>query len=92
MSAMTPTDHMERAIKIAGSEAKLGDACGVSQAAIWKAKKVGRVSAELAVRIERATDRQVTCADLRPDLWPVPMIEAPPLAPGLAPAPAREGA
>lgn len=62
-----------RAIKIAGSEAKLGAATGYSQHAIWQAKRKGRVSAEMAVRIERATQGLVSKAELRPDLFAEPM-------------------
>lgn len=58
-----------RAIAIAGSEAKLGKAAGVSQNAIWQAKRRGRVSAELAVKIERATGGLVSRSDLRPDIF-----------------------
>lgn len=66
------TEHaspIHRAIAIAGSEQKLGAAAGVSQNAIWQAKKRGRVSAELAVAIEKATSGAVTRAELRPDLF-----------------------
>lgn len=64
---------ISRAISIAGSEAKLGKAAGVSQNAIWQAKRRGRVSAELAVRIERATQGLVSRAELRPDLFSDPI-------------------
>lgn len=60
---------ISRAISIAGSEAKLGRAAGVSQNAIWQAKKKGRVSAELAIKIEKATAGLVTRLELRPDLF-----------------------
>lgn len=69
MNAEDIRQHMERAIKLAGSEKKLGDAAGVSQNAIWSAKRAGRVSAELAVGIERATGGEVSRVDLRPDLF-----------------------
>ena len=63
--------HIETAIALLGSQAKLADACGVTQASIWQAKKAGRVSAELALLIERATGGEVTARQLRPDLpWP----------------------
>lgn len=58
-----------RAIALAGSEAKLGRAAGVSQNAIWQAKKRAHVSAELAVAIEKATSGQVSRRELRPDLF-----------------------
>lgn len=66
------TAHIERAIRIVGSESKLGAAAGYSQNAIWWAKSRGRVSAELAVAIERATDGQVSRHELRPDLFGAP--------------------
>jgi DNA-binding transcriptional regulator YdaS (Cro superfamily) len=64
---------LEAAIALHGSEAKLGAACGVSQGTIWKAKQAGRVTAELAVAIERATDGAIPRHRLRPDLWPEPL-------------------
>jgi DNA-binding transcriptional regulator YdaS (Cro superfamily) len=61
---------LEEAIRIAGSEAKLGDLTGFSQVAINKAKKRGRCSAEMAAAIDRALAPNITKNDLRPDLWP----------------------
>jgi DNA-binding transcriptional regulator YdaS (Cro superfamily) len=52
-----------------GSETKLATACGVTQNAIWQAKTRGRISAELALAIHRATRGKVGAHDLRPDLW-----------------------
>ncbi len=57
-----------RAIQIAGSEAKLAEKAGCSQVAINKAKRAGRVSAEMAVKIETAVG--IPRQQLRPDLWP----------------------
>ena len=66
----TPPDTpIHRAIALAGSEAKLGALAGVSQNAIWQAKRKGRVSAELAVAIELGLRGQITRAELRPDLF-----------------------
>jgi DNA-binding transcriptional regulator YdaS (Cro superfamily) len=76
-AAMNATPMIEKAIRLRGSEAKLGKACNVSQGAIWKAKRAGRVSAELALAIEVATEGQVTRWELRPDLWPAPNSEIP---------------
>jgi DNA-binding transcriptional regulator YdaS (Cro superfamily) len=53
-----------------GSEAALARATGLSQVAINKAARAGRVSAELAIRIESATG--VPRWRLRPDLWTAP--------------------
>lgn len=66
MKKQTP---IETAIALAGSETKLGEATGYSQAAINKAKKAGRVSAEMAVAIEKATKGQVSRHRLRPDIF-----------------------
>jgi DNA-binding transcriptional regulator YdaS (Cro superfamily) len=60
---------IQRAIDIAGSEAKLGALIGCSQVAINKAKHRGSVSAEMAVAIDRATEGKVSKSDLRPDLF-----------------------
>lgn len=69
-------DHAETpfqtAIRITGNETKLAAAAGVSQNAIWAAKRAGRVSAELAVKIEAATNNEVPRWKLRPDLWSEP--------------------
>ena len=61
---------IEAAIVIAGSEQKLGRAAGYTQNAIWHAKSKGRVSAEMAVGIDRATNGAVSRSRLRPDLFP----------------------
>lgn len=64
------------AISDAGSEAKLAAKAGCTQVAINKAKKAGRVSPAMAVRLEKATaiSRHVWC----PDPWagPAPKSEA----------------
>lgn len=58
-----------RAIQIKGSEQALAEACGVTQPAIHKAKKLGRVSVDLAKEIHRVTGGEVPGSDLRPDVW-----------------------
>ncbi|GLK49511.1 hypothetical protein GCM10017620_24840 [Brevundimonas intermedia] len=63
------TALLEAAITIAGSEAKLGKATGYSQNAIWSAKRNGRVSAEMAAAIHRATNGAVAKHLLRPDIY-----------------------
>jgi DNA-binding transcriptional regulator YdaS (Cro superfamily) len=64
------TRLIEAAITIAGSEAKLGTLAGYSQNAIWYAKRNGRVSAELANAIDRATKGAIQKSQLRPDIFP----------------------
>jgi DNA-binding transcriptional regulator YdaS (Cro superfamily) len=51
-----------------GSEAALARAAGYSQNALWHARRVGRVSADLALAIGKATDQVVSIGRLRPDL------------------------
>jgi DNA-binding transcriptional regulator YdaS (Cro superfamily) len=60
---------IERAIAFAGSQTRLGEATGFSQAAINKAKRRGRVSAEMALAIHRVTGGAIAASELRPDLW-----------------------
>jgi len=60
---------MERAIAIFGSEAKLGEAIGYTQHAVWRAKRSGRPSAEMAVAIDLATNGIVSRYALRPDVF-----------------------
>ena len=79
---MDVRDHIRAAIKHAGTEAKLGELSGYSQHAIWKAKKRGRVTPEMALAIHRALQGAVPASNLRPDLWPtvehVPLLRRPP--------------
>ena len=60
---------LNKAVALAGSETRLSRATGYSQPAINKARRKGRVSAELAIAIERALAGAVTRAELRPDLF-----------------------
>lgn len=80
---MAERNLIEVAIGLLGSEGKLAEAAGCSQVAINKAKKRvaegGRVSAEMAVALERATKGAIPRWRLRPDLW------EPPSDPHLAP-------
>lgn len=74
---MTVRSLIEKAIEHCGSEAKLGEAAGgFSQNAVWQAKKRGRVSAELALGIDRATKGEIKASQLRPDLWPNDQVSA----------------
>jgi len=61
---------VEQAIAQFGSEAKLATAAGVTQVAINKAKNAKRVSAEMAVALEKATEGKFHRSQFRPDLWP----------------------
>lgn len=69
---MTP---IERAVEIVGGPAKLAAILGKSTQAVcfWRDGK-RKLPAEMCLRIERATDGQVTRRDLRPadyaEIWP----------------------
>lgn len=63
-------NHIEAAIRHFGSETKLGEATGYTQHAIWRAKKRGSVTAEMALKIDQATKGDISASMLRPDLWP----------------------
>ena len=69
---MDTSSLIAAAVKHVGSEAKLGAKCGVSQAAISKAKRAGRVSARLAKAIESATGGLVQRWQLCPEIFDPP--------------------
>lgn len=63
-------EHVQRAVKIVGSQKALADKTGLSQQGIsWLLKEARQISAEIAVAIDRATEGQVSKAELRPDLF-----------------------
>jgi DNA-binding transcriptional regulator YdaS (Cro superfamily) len=66
---MSTKKVIERAIELAGSEAKLGRGTGFSQVAINKAKHKGHATAEMALAIHKFLNGVVSAADIRPDLW-----------------------
>jgi len=57
------------AIHRAGSEQKLGKALGFSQHAIWHAKKKGRVSPLMAMRLHDWSGGFISRHALRPDIF-----------------------
>ena len=66
---------LQRAIEAAGSQTALAEKINVTQQAISALVKRGaRVSAEMAISIERETG--VPRHELRPDLWPAPQSDA----------------
>lgn len=98
---MDVRDHIEAAIKEAGSEAKLGEATGYTQHAIWRAKIKGRVSPEMALKIHRWSGGKFPASLFRPDLWPterhvpsdfVTRETSPPTSPDDEPAAAERAA
>lgn len=56
-------------VQAGGTQRKLADAIGMSQHAIYHAIKVGRVSADLAVKLDTYTKGLVSRETLRPDLF-----------------------
>lgn len=65
-------EPLKRAIDLAGGQAALASAIGQKQQHVWNWLTRGRVPAEHCPAIERATNGQVRCEDLRPDVaWQV---------------------
>lgn len=63
-------DLIDQAISLAGgTQRDLAGAIGMSQHAIYHARKVGRVSGELASKIHVFTKGGVSRETLRPDLF-----------------------
>lgn len=61
-----------RAVELKGSQQKLAEAIGCSQQQIsYLLNEADRVTAEMAIKIERATEGQVSREQLRPDLYDV---------------------
>lgn len=56
-----------------GSVSALARAAGYSQNAIWQANKKGRMTPEMAVRIEKATNGDVPRWRARPDVFSPPL-------------------
>lgn len=67
---MQPHPLIARAIEALGTQKKLADAAGVEQQTISKLLNgQRRITAEMAVAIERATAGQVPRQELRPDIF-----------------------
>lgn len=64
-------DHIEDAIKARGSQTKLAEAMGCSQQQISYLLKAKTVTAEMAIKIDKATGGAVSRHDLRPDVFGV---------------------
>lgn len=67
---------VEQAIKLKGTQANLAAAMGCSQQQISYLLAAKRISAEMAVAIDRATDGVVSKEVLRPDLYGRKVLEA----------------
>jgi DNA-binding transcriptional regulator YdaS (Cro superfamily) len=69
--------HIDAAISKVGSQKKLADYCGCAQQTISKLLNLEiAIPAEIAVKIEAATNREVPRWKLRPDLWEPPQEQA----------------
>lgn len=62
-------EPIARAIQILGSQRKLAISCNVSQPAICKWLKGGKVSAEYVNSIVQATNGKVQAYEIRPDIF-----------------------
>jgi plasmid maintenance system antidote protein VapI len=61
---------IEEAIEMAGSQADLAALCGCAQQHISKLlNKEVSITAEMAVKIEKATEGRIPRWQARPDLW-----------------------
>ncbi|WP_416358195.1 YdaS family helix-turn-helix protein [Aureimonas phyllosphaerae] len=76
MSSFRPL--VQEAVRLAGSQQKLADAAGCSQQQIsYLLHQADRISAEMAVSLEKATDGQISRNHFRPDVFgPPPSSEA----------------
>lgn len=78
MDQTEKSDPVDRAADILGSQTALAALCKVSRGAVnqWKDPK-RKVPAEHCPVIERATNGQVRCEELRPDVpWDVLRMQA----------------
>lgn len=73
----TNANHIERAVSIFGSQKKLADAMSCSQQHVsLLIRGAVRVTAEMALAVDKATDGVVSKHDLRPDIFGEPATEA----------------
>lgn len=61
---------IQKAIEHVGGVSALAGRLGVSYQAVQQWERAGRVPAERALEVERATNGEVTRQQLRPDLYP----------------------
>jgi len=68
-------DALQRAVRFCGSQAELARRIGRKSAHIWNwLNRDKKVPAEAVLLIESATDFTVTRHELRPDLYPDPVM------------------
>lgn len=60
-----------KACELVGGQVALAKSLGITQPGVsWLINKAKRPSAEIAIKIERATNGEITKEMLRPDVWP----------------------
>lgn len=62
------SDAIKRAIELAGGAAKVAALFNISRISVYEWVHKCRIPAERCPAIERATDGQVRCEDMRPDV------------------------
>jgi DNA-binding transcriptional regulator YdaS (Cro superfamily) len=62
--------HLDKACEMLGSQDRLAAALGIKSPSISDWRTRGRVPAERCLAIELLTVGEVTCHDLRPDVFP----------------------
>jgi len=73
MNPSTPAEALEQAIAMHGGT-ELGRRLGITDAAVFRWRRLGRVPANRVLAVERATG--VSRHSLRPDIYPVENREA----------------
>lgn len=68
---MSIGEHIQRAVDHFGSQALLAERIGLSQQGVSYLLHANRISAEIAIAIDRATGGAVSKEQLRPDLFTI---------------------
>lgn len=84
----SPTEALDRAVKIAGGQSAIARRLGVSQPTVWAWLNGGQLPAEHVLAVEAATG--VSKHALRPDIYPDESDAGTAALDHAAPAPARE--
>lgn len=69
MSQLKPESIIEKTIRFAGGQKALAEKIGITQQAVSKIKKTGKMPAERVIDAEKATAGQVSRYELRPDIF-----------------------
>lgn len=73
---MSLTDLIKHAVRLHGSQAKLAAEIGCSQQQISYLLGAKRISAEMAIKLDQATNGAVPRHALRPDIFRAPTAES----------------